>query len=268
MADSAILGLAASGVAGAMTGLGGLAAGFGGMGDERHQNRLVGFAAGVMIAAAFFSLILPAIAKAQLGGASLQTAIAGVLAAMSLGALAIAWLGGALERLAVRGAWPAHPSASLRGAAASGGENRRVVLIVLAITLHNLPEGTAVGLGFMTGDPELGLATMLGIGIQNIPEGMAVAAVLATLGWSRTHCTLGALATGMVEPVGGAIGVGIVSAASTALPWVLGFSAGAMLFVALAEMLPHARRRIEHGSATPALVTGLALMMVLDLSLG
>lgn len=262
MADSAFLGLWASLLAGAMTGIGGLVVGFGGAPDERRQNLLVGFAAGVMIAAACFSLILPAIVRAQGGGASFGAAVLGVLAAVLLGALAIAWLGGVLKTLAVRGgggpAFAAEPF---------DAEQRRVILIVLAITLHNLPEGTAVGLSFMSGDPQLGWATAFGIGIQNIPEGMAVAAVLATLGWSRLRCGVAALLSGLVEPVGGALGVGIAEASSAALPWALGCSAGAMLFAALAEMLPHTRRRIEHGSATPALIAGLVLMMVLDSSL-
>jgi ZIP family zinc transporter len=265
MPEAALLGLAASLVAGAMTGLGGLAAGFGGALDERRQNLLIGFAAGVMIAAAFFSLILPAIARVQGSGASPASATLAVGAAVALGALAIAWLGGAVERGAVRAGWPRHPDADAVGGQA---EMRRVMLIVIAITLHNLPEGMAVGLGFMSGDPQLGFATMLGIGIQNIPEGMAVAAVLATLGWSRLRCGLAALATGLIEPLGGALAVGVVRASTAALPWALGISAGAMLFVALAEMLPHARRRIEHGSATPALLAGLGVMMFLDISLG
>jgi ZIP family zinc transporter len=264
MADSAVLGIAASLFAGALTGLGGWLVSAFGAPDEKRQNLFIGFAAGVMIAAAVFSLIVPAIMRAQLAGASLVAASARVLAAVMLGALGIAQLGrfidtAALHRLATAG----------RGSGlAPDPERQRVILIVLAITLHNLPEGMAVGLGFMAGDPQLGWATMLGIGIQNIPEGMAVAAVLATLGWSARRCTLGALASGLIEPVGGALGVGIVAASSAALPWVLGFSAGAMLFVALAEMLPHARRRIAHGSATPALMAGLAVMMVLDISLG
>lgn len=263
MPDSAVLGLAASLVAGAMTGLGGLVAGFGGVLDDRRQNLFMGFAAGVMIAAACFSLILPAIAQVRLGGASLAAALAGVTAAVVAGALLIAWLGGAVERLALNsGGTDAQAGSPVEA------ERRRVALIVIAITLHNLPEGTAVGLSFMSGDPQLGWATMLGIGIQNIPEGMAVAAVLATLGWSPRRCALAALATGLVEPIGGALGVGIVRIASDALPWALGLSAGAMLFVALAEMLPHVRRRIEHGPAAPALLAGLAVMMVLDLSLG
>ncbi|RNJ62216.1 MAG: ZIP family metal transporter [Porphyrobacter sp. IPPAS B-1204] len=263
MAEAAVIGVAASLLAGAMTGVGGWLVGLLGAPDERRHNLLVGFAAGVMIAAAFFSLIMPAIAQAQLGGASLLVAVAGVALAVWLGALATARLGRGIEALAVRGLLPARLAIW-----PSNIETQRIALFVMAMTLHNLPEGTAVGLSFMSGDPQIGWATAIGIGIQNIPEGMAVAALLATLGWSHARCALAALATGLVEPLGAAIGVAVVQASTALLPWVLGLSAGAMLFVAIAEMIPHARRRIEHGSATPALMAGLVVMMFLDLSLG
>lgn len=263
MAEIALLGIAASLVAGLMTGLGGLLVAVSGPPDERRQNRLVGFAAGIMIAAAFFSLIIPALEHAQSGGAFRVMAAAGVIASVWLGALIMAQLGRWIDGLAARGLVPA-----AFGTWSADAERQRVPLFVMAITLHNLPEGTAVGLSFMSGDIDLGWATALGIGIQNIPEGMAVAAVLATLGWSRLRCALAALATGLVEPVGGALGVAVAQASSAALPWALGFSAGAMLFVVMAEMVPHAHRRIEHGSATPALIAGLVLMMFLDVSLG
>lgn len=263
MTDIAILGVVASLLAGAMTGIGGFLVAVGETPDLRRQNLLVGFAAGVMIAAAVFSLILPAFEQAQGGGTSPAVAAAGVLAAVCLGAAVMSRLGAGIDALAARGlvpaklgTWPAEP------------DRQRIPLFVIAITLHNLPEGMAVGLGFMSGDARLGWATALGIGIQNIPEGMAVAAVLATLGWSRARCAAAALATGLIEPVGGALGVAIVQASSAALPWSLGFSAGAMLFVVMTQMIPETSRRIEHGSATPALMAGLALMMVLDLSLG
>lgn len=263
MADPAITGIAASLLAGVMTGIGGWLVVLLGAPDERRHNMLVGFAAGVMIAAAFFSLILPAIAQAQLGGASLLMAVVGVFMAVWLGALGIARLGRGMNALAMRGFMPARLAAWR-----ANDETQRIALFLMAITLHNVPEGTAVGLSFMSGDPQLGWATAIGIGIQNMPEGMAVAALLATLGWSRTRCALAALATGLVEPLGAAVGVAVVEASTALLPWVLGLSAGAMLFVALAEMIPHARRRIEHGSATPALMAGLVVMMFLDLSLG
>lgn len=257
MAEPALLGVAASLLAGAMTGLGGLMVAGSSAVDPRRQNLLIGFAAGVMIAAAVFSLILPAFALAQAGGAAPGAAGVVVLAAVWLGAAAMDRMGLWTAALAARGGsrWPEHP------------DERRVALFVLAITLHNLPEGMAVGTSFMGGDPELGWATMLGIGLQNIPEGLAVAALLASLGWSRTRSAAAALATGLIEPVGAAFAVTIAGLTDAVLPWALGFAAGAMLFVVAAEIIPHTRRRIEHGSATPALMAGLVLMMMLDVSL-
>lgn len=262
MPEAALLGVAASLAAGAMTGIGGLLLTVSGPPDERRQNLLIGFAAGVMIAAAVFSLILPAITLERAGGASLTAAVAVVIAAAWLGAVA-------MDRL---GLWTTALAAS-DGARARFGNwpqtagEQRIALFIMAITLHNLPEGAAVGLSFMGSDPELGWATMLGIGLQNIPEGLAVAALLASLGWSRTRCTGAALVTGLVEPVGATFAVAVAGVSAAILPWALGFSAGAMLFVVMTEIIPHTRQRREHGSATPALMVGLALMMVLDVSL-
>jgi zinc transporter, ZIP family len=256
MAQAALIGIAASGLAGAMTGLGGLLVAASGPADPRRQNLLIGFAAGVMIAAAVASLIVPAFFQLRDGGASLIVAGASVALALWLGAFAMSRLGLWAEALAERGA-----------AVWAGIEERRIALFVAAITLHNLPEGMAVGLGFMGSDPQLGWATMLGIGLQNIPEGMAVAALLASLGWSRTRCAVAALATGLVEPLGAAFGVAVAGASAAILPWALGFAAGAMLFVVAAEIIPHTRRQMAHGSATPALMAGLALMLVLDVTL-
>lgn len=260
--DDALFGIAASLAAGAMTGLGGGLVALSDVPDARRQNLLIGFAAGVMIAAAFFSLILPAFAQLRLGGASVAFAVAGVIAAVWLGAGLMGRLGLWANALALRGLFPAYAATD-----PDGPDPRRIALFVVAITLHNLPEGAAVGLSFMSGDHELGWATMFGIGIQNVPEGMAVAALLASLGWSRARCTAGALATGLVEPIGGALAVAVVQISAAVLPWALGFAAGAMLFVVATEIIPHTRRRIDHGSATPALLAGLVLMMVLDVSL-
>ncbi len=262
MPPEALLGVAASLAAGAMTGIGGLLVVGGGALDARRQNLLIGFAAGVMIAAAVFSLILPAVEQAQASGASLGAAAATVIVAAWLGAVAMDRLGLWGEAMSARGRLPAG-----LGAWPAGADERRIALFVIAITLHNLPEGAAVGLGFMTGDASLGWATMLGIGLQNIPEGMAVAALLASLGWSRARSAAGALATGLVEPLGAIVGVTVAGASATILPWALGFAAGAMLFVVMAEIIPHTRRQIAHGSATPALMAGLVLMMVLDVTL-
>jgi len=264
MPEAAVLGIAGSLLAGAMTGIGGLLVAAGGPPDERRQNLFMGFAAGVMIAAAFFSLIIPGVRQATLAGMALAQAMVWMIAAVALGALILAQTRWAVERFARRAA-PPPPEFAL---AAGDPHHRRVALFVLAITLHNVPEGMAVGLSFMSGDPGLGWTTALAIGVQNVPEGMAVAAVLSTLGWNMTRCTLAALATGLVEPLGGALAVGIGQASTAALPWMLGLSAGAMLFVVMSEIIPATSRRIEHGSATPALLAGLAFMMVLDISLG
>lgn len=263
MLELAAIGIAASLAAGCMTGLGGAMVAFGGPPSERRHNLLMGFAAGVMIAAAFFSLIIPGIERAQLTGSSRPVAAGIVIGAVLLGAMAMGQLGRLIE-LATAG----KPGFEGRTVHTLSGEQHRIALFVIAVTLHNIPEGTAVGVSFMSGDLQLGWATTLGIGIQNVPEGMAVAAALSTLGWSPMRCMLAALATGLIEPIGGLIGVAVVQASMAMLPWALGFSAGAMLFVVMADIIPQASRRIEHGSATPALMAGLAVMMFLDVTLG
>lgn len=263
---AAFLGMAASLLAGALTGIGGLLVAASGPPDARRQNLLIGFAAGVMIAAAVFSLILPAYHQMRSDGASLLVAGLGVIAAVWLGALAMARLGAWADTLAARGALPER-----LGAALGEADQRRIALFVIAITLHNLPEGAAVGISFMGDDLALGWATMLGIGLQNVPEGMAVAALLASLGWSRPRCAAAALATGLVEPLGGTLAVAVAGLSAAILPLALGVAAGAMLFVVACEIIPHTRRQaavgLGQGSATPALMAGLALMMVLDVSL-
>jgi len=261
--EPAFIGIAASLGAGAMTGLGGVVVMLGGPPDARRQNLLMGFAAGVMIAAAFFSLIIPGMERAEATGSSREMAAVIVIGAVLLGALAMAQLGRVIDGVARRRLVAAGPAWT-----GDDAEHRRILLFILAVTLHNIPEGTAVGVSFMSDDASLGWATALGIGIQNIPEGMAVAAALSTLGWGRMRCILAALATGLIEPLGGAFGVAIVQLSTAALPWALGFSAGAMLFVVMADIIPATSRRIEHGSATPALMAGLAIMMFLDVTLG
>lgn len=263
MANWALIGIVASLLAGAMTGIGGGIVALGRAPDMRRQNLLMGFAAGVMIAAAFFSLIIPGIVLAQRAGQPPWTATASVAAAVWFGILAMGCLSRAVNSAAQR-----RTVRQMLGHRPDQSAHLRAALAIAAITLHNLPEGMAVGVSFMSGDPRIGLTTAVGIGVQNIPEGLAVAAVLASLGWSRWRCAALALCTGLVEPIGGAIGVGLAQISYAVLPWALGCSAGAMLFVVAAEILPHVRRRIEHGSATPAVMVGLAVMMFLDLSLG
>ncbi|MDT9599297.1 ZIP family metal transporter [Sphingosinicella rhizophila] len=228
---------------------------------EQQQNLFLGFAAGVMLAASFFSLIIPGIEQAQVQGAGRAGAAAIIVAAVLFGAVTVAQLNRFVPPLDRIGLGP--------GAIADAASHRRVWLFVAAITLHNLPEGLAVGVSFGGGDMAAGAATALGIGLQNIPEGLAVAAALATLGYSSRRAIAGALASGLVEPVGGLIGVTLVSLSSALLPWGLGFAAGAMIYVVASEIIPQTHRRIEfRGRATAGLMVGLAAMMFLDVTMG
>ncbi|MGZ8286542.1 MAG: ZIP family metal transporter [Allosphingosinicella sp.] len=226
----------------------------------RLENGFMGFAAGVMLAASFFSLIIPGIEQARSTGFGPNAAAGIVIAAMLAGGAFV----GLMNRLV-----PALDRVGLspkRGIGAA--KHRRIWLFVAAITLHNFPEGLAVGVSFGAGDFKAGYATALGIGLQNIPEGLTVAAALMTIGYARGHAILAALASGLVEPVGGFIGVATVAAVASLLPWALGFAAGAMIYVVCSEIIPHAHREDEGGIATTGLMLGLAAMMFLDISLG
>lgn len=252
------LGVLGSLLAGAATGLGVLPVLFLRLPGPRLQDMLLGFAAGVMLGASFFSLILPGLEEAapRYGGeiGAVLVVSAGVLA----GALAI----GAVER------WAPHEHFILGREGADLVHLRRIWLFVIAITLHNFPEGLAVGVGFGLGDVGHGTSLALGIGLQNIPEGLSVALALITQGYGRRFAAgVGAL-TGLVEPVGGLIGVSAVVVAAPLLPWGLAFAAGAMIFVISHEIIPETHRRGFQTTATAGLLVGLVVMMVLDVSLG
>ncbi|MEQ9608892.1 MAG: ZIP family metal transporter, partial [Kiloniellaceae bacterium] len=145
---------------------------------------------------------------------------------------------------------------------------RRIWLFVIAITLHNLPEGLAVGVGFGGGDIDNGIALAIGIGLQNMPEGLAVAVALLTLHYSKGQALLVALLTGLVEPLGGLIGVGAVTVAASLLPWGLAFAAGAMIFVIRDEIIPETHRKGLENHGTAGHMVGLVVMMFLDVVLG
>jgi len=226
--------------------------------DEAQQNLMLGFAAGVMLAASFFSLIIPGIEQAQQQGAGRATASAIVVMAVLLGAACLARLNAVLPPLDKLGLGPA---------GIAEAHHRRVWLFVAAITLHNFPEGLAVGVSFGGGNYPAGVATALGIGLQNIPEGLAVAGSLASLGYSKSASILGALASGLVEPVAGLFGAAMVSLFLPILPWGLGFAAGAMIYVVASEIIPDAHNRLAGHRATMGLMVGLAAMMFLDTTL-
>lgn len=225
--------------------------------SEEHQNILLGFAAGVMLAASFFSLIIPAIDVARGSGAGPVVASLQVTAAVLLGALAIAELNRRLPPLDRLGLGPPGMAASV--------SLRRIWLLVAAITLHNFPEGMAVGVSFGGGDFAAGRVTALGIGLQNIPEGLAVAVALTAAGYRTSKAFLAALASGLVEPVAGLIGVTVGSFAQAFLPWGLGLAAGAMIHVVHSDIMPETRERVPGGGrAGLGLMMGLAAMMLLD----
>jgi zinc transporter, ZIP family len=232
--------------------------------SEQQQNLMLGFAAGVMLAASFFSLIIPGIEKAQEMGAGRMQASATIVAAVLLGGAVLAKVNGLLPPLDHLGLGPQGIAQANVSASA-----RRVWLFVGAITLHNFPEGLAVGVSFGAGDIHAGTATALGIGIQNIAEGLAVAGALAGIGYSPVRAVLAALASGLVEPIAGLVGVSMVALAEPLLPWGLGFAAGAMIYIVASEIIPDTHARIAGGGrATMGIMVGLVAMMFLDTTLG
>lgn len=255
--SSIVQGVLGSLAAALATGLGALAIFLRSHWGARSQAMLLAGAGGVMLAASVFSLLLPALERAtamtgsKVGGGAI--AAAGLL----LGALAIHALHQAVpHEHFVKG--PEGPARFHLG---------RHWLFVLAITLHNLPEGMSVGVGY--GESQAtGLAIMLGIGAQNLPEGLAVAAALVDGGASRTRGFVVALLTGLVEPIGGLVGAVTASASITLLPWVLAFAAGAMFFVVSGEIIPETHRKGTERAATFSLVAGFAAMVLLDAMLG
>lgn len=227
--------------------------------SERLEACFLGFAAGVMLAASFFSLILPALEVAEKSSGSSVAAASMVGAALLLGAGTLHLLNKAAPH-----------EHFITGPTERGARSRlsRIWLFVIAISLHNFPEGLAVGVSFGGGDTDQGWTTALGIGTQNIPEGLAVAVALSSVGYGRLFSFLVALATGLIEPLGGFLGISAVTSSSALLPWGLGFAGGAMIWVVSSEIIPETHRAGYQGVATGALMTGFAAMMFLDWTLG
>ena len=221
------------------------------------EDVLLSVAAGIMLAATFFSLLLPALDSATAQGHGEHVAALIVSTGLLGGALAL-W---ALNRIVPH----EHFHAGREGPAAVAV--RRIWLFVIAITIHNVPEGMAVGVGFGTGDVANGIALATGIGIQNVPEGLAVAASLVAVDYSRVQAFTAGVLTSLVEPIGGLVGAAAVTLAAPALPWTLGFAAGAMLFIISDEIIPETHRRDPSAHATFALIGGFVLMTWLDFTL-
>lgn len=256
--DIVTMGFLASLGAGLMTGVGAVPVLVGRSVSRRANDTMLGFAAGVMLSAAFFSLILPGIEEAEAlhGSVLIAALIAG--AGVALGALVVAGLNETLPHEHFIEGREGRDAAALA----------KIWLFVLAITIHNFPEGMAVGVGFGGGNIANGMSLATGIGLQNAPEGLAVAVALLGQGYSRGRSFGVALATGLVEPVGGLIGALAVSVSEVILPWGLTFAAGAMIYIISHEIIPETHRHGHQNRATTGLVVGMILMMVLDVTLG
>lgn len=219
----------------------------------RFQKALLGFAAGVMTAASVWSLLIPAIDRAE--ELSSRPGWLPAAVGMLLGVVFLAALDTSLPRL--------------RGRDSTDNEVwRKNTLLMTAITLHNVPEGMAVGLAFAlaaAGESFAGAAALaLGIGIQNFPEGAAISLPLRQEGCSRGSAFKRGMLSGSVEPVFGILVVLAAGWAQPAMPWLLSFAAGAMLYVVVEELIPQAHSR----AGTCGFVTGFLMMMVLDVALG
>lgn len=225
---------------------------------------MLGFAAGVMIAASFFSLLNPAIELATEAG--IQPWLPAVVGFL-LGGLFLWIADQLLPHLHIGG-----EDSEKEGIKTS---LRRSILLVLAITMHNIPEGLAVGVAFgaaVSGSPGATVAgaavLALGIGLQNFPEGAAVSIPLRREGLSRFKSFLYGQASGIVEPIAGIIGAAAVIYMKPVLPYALGFAAGAMIYVVVEELIPEAQRDKQTDIATIGAMVGFALMMFLDVALG
>lgn len=232
--------------------------------DERVMNILLGFAAGVMIAASFWSLLQPAIERAE--------------ASATLPAFAVATLGFLAGAFFLWGSDKIVTLAQRAGAQGlSDARPHRVMMLILSITLHNIPEGLAVGVAFgalqsgASAEALMGAITIaIGIGLQNFPEGAAVSLPLRRDGFSRKRSFFYGQASGMVEPIAGVLGALLVVYVEAILPYALSFAAGAMILVAVHELIPECQQNKDSQPylATAGIILGFATMMLLDVMLG
>jgi len=232
--------------------------------NKKILNSMLGFAAGVMIAASFWSLLKPAIEMAEESGTlPWMPALIGFLS------------GGAFLFLIDKLLPHLHLGLSIDKAEGVKTTWQRSVLLVLAITLHNIPEGLAVGVAFgaLAHNPDVGMlagavALALGIGLQNFPEGAAVSIPLRREGFTRLKAFSYGQLSGVVEPIAGVIGAYLVLTMTPLLPYALSFAAGAMIFVVVEELIPESQNGNETDLSTIGAMLGFATMMLLDVALG
>jgi zinc transporter, ZIP family len=242
----------ASGLA---TGIGGLAlALFGRRRTPVMLDALLGFTAGVMLAATVFSLLVPALERGGIGE---------VVIGFSAGAGALA-----LIDLVIPHVHAGFRERDRPPAEAVLPAERRAALLLSALTIHNVPEGMAVGVAFAVGGPELGVPIALAIGVQNVPEGFVAAAPLLDAGISRPRAATIAGLTGAVEPPAALLAFAAVELAGGALAGSLAFAGGAMLYVIVDELIPECHARGNERIATAGLIVGFVVMMALDNAFG
>jgi len=232
--------------------------------NKKVLNTMLGFAAGVMIAASFWSLLKPSIEMAEESGAiPWVPALVGFLA------------GGGFLFLVDKLLPHLHLGEKTENAEGIKTTWKRSLLLVLAITLHNIPEGLAVGVAFgaLANNPDIGVLTgavalAIGIGLQNFPEGAAVSIPLRREGFSRLKAFNYGQLSGIVEPIAGVIGAYLVLTITPLLPYALSFAAGAMIFVVVEELIPESQLGNETDLSTVGAMLGFAVMMLLDVALG
>lgn len=233
--------------------------------NQKLLDGMLGFAGGVMIAASFWSLLSPALEMAESGSipAWIPAAVGFMLGGIFL------WV---IDKLLPH----LHPNTQMDQAEGINPQKKkRSTLLMLAITLHNIPEGLAIGVAFgavATGSPSASLAgaiaLAIGIGIQNLPEGVAVSMPLFRDGMSRKKSFLYGQFSGMVEPISAIIGVLAVAFVEPLLPYALSFAAGAMIFVVVEEVIPGSQEEGNKDLASMSLMIGFTVMMILDVALG
>ncbi|UQK59376.1 ZIP family metal transporter [Fenollaria massiliensis] len=222
--------------------------------SQKLLDVMLGFAAGIMLSATCFSLVMPSI---EYGGGDFK-AVMITSAGIILGAFIIDMID----------KFSPHEHLIDKRREGVSSSLSQIWLFIIAITIHNFPEGMATGVGFGTENIGDGLALALGIGIQNMPEGLAVALSLMREKYSVKYAFIVAALTGLVEPVGAVLGFGLVNIFKPVLPVVLASAAGAMLFVICDEIIPETHSKGYEREATYGIIFGFVIMMVLDILLG
>ena len=228
--------------------------------SPKVERIFLGFAAGIMIAASIWSLLIPAIDMAEEQGQNGLLVSAG---GFIIGGLFLLALDNLLPHMHVGSNQPEGIPTSMK----------RTTMLVLAVTLHNIPEGMAVGLSFgisaegtaVTISSAMALA--IGIGLQNFPEGAAISLPLKREGLSNKRAFIMGALSGIVEPIGGVLAVLLAASIVTVMPWLLAFAAGAMIYVVVEELIPEAHLGEHSNTGTLAVMGGFVLMMVLDIAL-